>query len=36
MLKFGRPLEDTNPLLKREEFFKNMIIKPLDISKKEI
>lgn len=29
MLKFGRPLEDSNPLLKRDEFLKNMIVKPL-------
>jgi len=36
MLKFGRPIEDMNPLLTREEFLKNMIIEPLEISKKEI
>ena len=29
MLKYGRPIEDQNPLLDREEFLKNMIIKPL-------
>lgn len=29
MLKFGKPIEDQNPLIDREEFFKNMIIKPL-------
>ncbi|MFZ3053685.1 MAG: thiamine pyrophosphate-binding protein [Sulfuricurvum sp.] len=34
MLKFGRPLEDMNPLLDREEFLDNMIIEPLEISKK--
>ncbi|MCB4790667.1 MAG: thiamine pyrophosphate-binding protein [Elusimicrobia bacterium] len=32
MLKFGRPIEDQSPLLCREEFMKNMIIKPLDAS----
>lgn len=32
MLQFGRPLEDMNPLLKRKEFFDNMIIKPLRTS----
>lgn len=25
---FGRPIEDSEPLLKREEFFDNMIVKP--------
>ncbi|WP_164970308.1 thiamine pyrophosphate-binding protein [Halarcobacter ebronensis] len=34
MLQFGRPLEDMNPLLQREEFMHNMIIKPLQISEK--
>ena len=29
MLKYGRPIEDQNPLLDREEFLENMIIKPL-------
>lgn len=33
-LEFGRPLEDLGPLLPREEFFKNMIIKPLTQSLK--
>lgn len=33
MLKFGRPLEDMNPLLSREEFFCNMIINALPVSK---
>jgi len=28
MLKAGRPIEDSNPLLEREEFFNNMIVKP--------
>ena len=31
-VKFGRPNEDSDPLLKREEFLKNMIVKPLNIS----
>lgn len=31
-VKFGRPNEDLEPLLKREEFARNMIVKPLDIS----
>lgn len=34
MLQFGRPLEDMNPLLNREEFIENMIIDPLTVSKK--
>lgn len=29
MLKFGRPIEDQNPLLGRDEFISNMIVKPL-------
>lgn len=29
MLKFGRPIEDANPLLDREEFLKNMIVEPM-------
>lgn len=32
-VKFGRPNEDANPLLNRDEFFENMIIKPLDVSR---
>ena len=32
MLKYGRPIEDPNPLLPREEFLKEMIVKPLDVS----
>jgi len=31
-VKFGRPNEDTEPLLPREEFLSNMIIKALDVS----
>jgi len=31
-VKFGRPNEDAEPLLERQEFFKNMIIKPLNVS----
>ena len=31
-VKFGRPNEDTEPLLERQEFLKNMIVKPLDVS----
>ena len=30
MLKFGRPIEDANPLLGREEFLKNMIVEPMN------
>ncbi len=29
-VKFGRPNEDPEPLLEREEFLKNMIVKPLE------
>lgn len=29
MLKFGRPIEDANPLLDRKEFLKNMIAEPM-------
>ena len=32
-VKFGRPNEDMEPLLPRDIFFKNMIIKPLPVSK---
>lgn len=32
MLKYGWPIEDSNPLLPREEFLKEMIVKPLAIS----
>jgi len=31
-VKYGRAIEDSQPLLERTEFLKNMIIKPLDIS----
>lgn len=30
--RFGRPIEDSEPLLERAEFFENMIVKPLDVS----
>jgi len=36
MLQFGRPLEDMNPLLQRDEFLENMIIEPTQISKEEL
>ena len=29
-LEFGKPIEDSSPLLNREEFLKNMIVKQLD------
>lgn len=32
LVKYGRPNEDAEPLLERNEFLENMIIKPLDIS----
>ena len=35
MLKAGRPLEDSKPLLKRGEFMKNMLVKPAEQSLKE-
>ena len=31
--KFGRPIEDAEPLLPREEFFANMIVEPLPVSR---
>lgn len=31
-VKFGRPNEDLDPLLERQEFLKNMIVRPLDVS----
>jgi len=31
-VKFGRPNEDLEPLLERQEFLKNMIVKPLGVS----
>ncbi len=30
--KFGRPIEDAEPLLDRREFLKNMIVKPAEVS----
>jgi acetolactate synthase-1/2/3 large subunit len=33
-VKFGRPIEDSEPLLNREEFFANMIVSCLEVSKK--
>ncbi len=32
-VKFGRPIEDAEPLLPRDEFLANMIVPPLDVSK---
>lgn len=29
-LEFGRPIEDISPLLPREEFYENMLVKPLE------
>jgi acetolactate synthase-1/2/3 large subunit len=31
-VKFGRPIEDAEPLLDREEFLANMIVKPVEAS----
>lgn len=31
-VKFGRPIEDSEPLLPRDEFLANMIVKPLEAS----
>ena len=33
-LQFGNPIEDISPLLPREEFLKNMLIKTAERSKK--
>ncbi len=33
-VKYGRPIEDGEPLLDRQEFLANMIVKPLEISLK--
>ena len=33
MLKAGRPIEDPQPLLERDEFRRNMIVDPLDVSR---
>lgn len=32
-VKFGRPIEDTEPLLERKEFLENMIVEPLEVSR---
>lgn len=32
-VKFGRPIEDSEPLLAREEFLASMIVEPLDVCK---
>lgn len=32
-VKFGRPIEDAEPLLDREEFLRNMIVAPLEVSR---
>jgi acetolactate synthase-1/2/3 large subunit len=34
-VKYGRPNEDSGPLLDREEFLANMIVKPMPISLKD-
>jgi acetolactate synthase-1/2/3 large subunit len=31
-VKFGRPIEDSEPLLSRKEFSDNMIVQPMDVS----
>lgn len=31
-VKFGRPIEDSEPLLDRKEFLENMIVKPMEVS----
>lgn len=33
-VKFGRPIEDPEPLLSREEFFRNMIVEPVEASRR--
>ena len=30
--KFGRPIEDAEPLLDRKEFLENMLVKPVEAS----
>lgn len=35
-VKYGRPNEDPTPLLNREDFIKEMIVKPLDVSLQEL
>jgi acetolactate synthase-1/2/3 large subunit len=32
-VRFGRPIEDSEPFLDRGEFFENMIVEPLDVSR---
>lgn len=34
-VKYGRPLEDAEPLLPRDEFMKNMIVAPLEVSREK-
>ena len=34
-VKFGRPNEDTDPLLSRDKFFQEMIVKPYEVSLKK-
>lgn len=34
-VKFGRPNEDLEPLLPRQEFLDNMLVEPLDVSRQE-
>lgn len=34
MLKAGRPIEDPNPLLDRKEFMENMVVEPMEISRR--
>jgi hypothetical protein len=34
--RFGYPIEDSEPLLPREEFLSNMLVKPLPVSLKPI
>ena len=35
-VRFGRPLEDSEPFLNRSEFFENMIVEPTEASKRPI
>lgn len=35
-VKFGYPLEDSEPLLERQEFMQNMIVEPKEVSRKKI
>lgn len=34
-VKYGRPLEDAEPLLPRDQFMKNMIVVPLEVSRED-